>query len=60
VIVHVGELDTQVEVQGVGPSSAPGAAAAKPKAWDERQRYRELCEELAAVRARTAGGGFDG
>jgi hypothetical protein len=58
--VHVGELATQVEVQGVAPPPAPGAAAARPKAWDEWQRHRELAEELAAVRARTSGGGFDG
>ena len=58
--VHVGELATQVEVQGVVPPPEPGAAAARPKVWDERQRHRELTDELAAQRARTAGGGFDG
>ena len=58
--VHVGEIASQVEVQGVAPPPEPGGAAARPKAWDERQRHRELCDELAALRARTAGGGFDG
>jgi hypothetical protein len=54
--VHVGELATQVEVQGVaGPTAA---ATTRPTVWDERQHHRDLADELAALRARTRGAGF--
>jgi hypothetical protein len=58
--VHVGEVSTQVEVQGVGGPPAAPAAPSRPPGWDERQRHRDLAEEQARSLARTAGGGFDG
>jgi hypothetical protein len=58
--VHVGEVSTQVEVQGVAGQAPPAPAPARPPTWDERQRHRELTEDDARSRARTAGGGFDG
>lgn len=55
--VHIGELSTEVEVQGVGGSPA---SPTRPPGWDERQRHRDLAEDEARSVARTAGGGFDG
>jgi hypothetical protein len=60
VTVHVGEVSSEVEVSGMAAPGAAAAAPARPKPWDERQRYRELAEDEQRDRARTAGGGFDG
>ncbi|SHN83716.1 hypothetical protein SAMN05660350_03475 [Geodermatophilus obscurus] len=58
--VHVGEVSSSVELQGVPGQRPAPAAPDRPAGWDERQRHRELAEEEARLRARTAGGGFDG
>ncbi|WP_138760652.1 hypothetical protein [Modestobacter altitudinis] len=58
--VHVGEVSSEVDVQGMGSPGTAAAQAPRPKPWDEQQRHRELAEEHLHDRARTAGGGFDG
>ena len=58
--LHVGELTSQVDVQGVAGATAPPGGDKKPSPWEERERHRRLAEEERERRARVAGEGFDG
>lgn len=60
--VHIGDISSQVTVQG-----APGSPAAGPtgpdggqQPWDLLERHRRLVEHDDDDRRRTAGEGFDG
>jgi hypothetical protein len=60
--LHVGEVTSQVEVNGTpgagGAPAAPGSPG--PPVWEQRERHRELAEDERESRRRTAGEGFDG
>ncbi|MGH8934209.1 MAG: hypothetical protein ACRDZO_27125 [Egibacteraceae bacterium] len=62
--VRVGELTSQVEMQGPGVTEGhgpdAGMAAALQPTFQERERYRHLAEDDRRDRERVAGGGFDG
>ncbi|WP_136697171.1 hypothetical protein [Geodermatophilus dictyosporus] len=58
--VHVAEVSSEVDVQGMATTGGRPAQPARPQPWDERQRFRDLAEDDLRDRARTAGGGFDG
>ena len=60
--LHVGEVTSQVEVQGTpGAAGTPAASGgASPPAWELRERHRELAEDERESGRRTAGEGFDG
>jgi hypothetical protein len=63
--VRVGELSSQVEVQG-GGAGGPGAGgdggtgAPLLPGWAERERHRRLVEAERRDRERVAGEGFGG
>jgi hypothetical protein len=57
--VHVGEIDSRVDVQGI-PVATPGDGAVKPSRWEERDRLRRAAEADRRRCERTAGEGFDG
>jgi hypothetical protein len=57
--LHIGEVTSQVDVQGVGAPAAQGGGGAKAPIWLERERHRRLVEDEAERRARVAGEGFD-
>jgi len=62
--VRVGELTSQVEMQGPGVreghGSDAGMATPVQPTWKERERYRRLAEDDRRDRERVGGGGFDG
>jgi hypothetical protein len=63
--VHIGEINSQVDVQGA-PGGAAGQAGltsgdgAGVPVWEARERHRRLLEDEQRRRARLAGEGFDG
>jgi hypothetical protein len=60
--LHVGEVTSQVEVQGTPGAGGSTAASGSPNppVWEQRERHRELAEDERESRRRTAGEGFDG
>ncbi len=60
--LHVGEVTSQVEVQGTaGAGGVPAASGSpSPPIWEQRDHHRELTEDEHESRRRTAGEGFDG
>ncbi|MEV1319956.1 hypothetical protein AB0J14_28195 [Micromonospora arborensis] len=56
--VHVGEVTSQVEVQGMAGSAPVGRD--HPSVWERHEQYRRQAEEEEGRRARVAGEGFDG
>jgi len=60
--VSVGEMTSQVEVQGppaAGAGGAPGTGALAPS-WQEREKHDRSVAQHRRDRDRIAGEGFDG
>jgi hypothetical protein len=61
--VHVGELTSEVQVQGGqagGSGGGDGPGASEQPMWEERSRMARVADELGRQRERTAGERFDG
>ncbi len=60
--VHIGDVTSQVTIEGPAANGAPGAGD-RPEAvqaWDLRIRHRRLCEQERDLLRRTSLDGFDG
>jgi hypothetical protein len=57
--LHIGEVDTSVEVQGVAGGTGTPAAVPPPTPWEEHDRYRRLAEDEQRRRERLSGEVFD-
>jgi hypothetical protein len=60
--LHIGDLTSQVTVEGSPPTLTPPASeAAQPtQSWDKVELHRRLTHEVRELRRRTSGEGFDG
>jgi hypothetical protein len=62
--VTVGELTSQVDVQGAPGAAAPGGPSAGggslQPTWTEREKHDRLATQHERDRCRVAGDGFDG
>jgi len=60
--VHVGELTSEVQVQGAPTAAGAGAGAPAPgqPTWEERTRLADLMDERCRERQRIAAERFDG
>ena len=59
--LHIGEMTSQVSVEGVPPvAGAPAGEGKAPPPWEQLDRHRRLTEVQHDAERRTAGEGFDG
>lgn len=57
--LHIGEVTSTVNVQGVPATGGAAGAQASPP-WDRLEKHRALTETLREDARRTAEEGFDG
>jgi len=67
--VHVGEVRTEMDVQGGGGGAGAGGGSAggsgsggapqEMQGWAAHDRHARLCEAMERMKARTDGRGFD-
>jgi hypothetical protein len=62
VSLHIGDISSEVRVEGPVPTGGPAASATKDvvQPWDLRERHRRLTEDDRELRRRTDSEGFDG
>ncbi|KRF46284.1 hypothetical protein [Terrabacter sp. Soil810] len=60
--LHIGDITSEVRVEGPVPTGGPPAGGAQQPAqpWDLIERHRLLDEEMSNLRRRTDSEGFDG
>ena len=58
--LHIAEVTSAVNVEGVPAAGGAGAGTRTVPPWELRERHRRLTEEVRDESRRTASEGFDG